>query len=148
MKSGLQNRYLALAWLALLWAVGNSLYVYLVLGGTRTFRVESAVFMLVGVLLPLIFWRPSHAVRGTALTATDNRLVMLLAVSLWFVTLAPFLTLPFLGDDYVFLASYRHWSDVLRFGQFFRPMFALVFLLLARIGGGSTMPFHLVALLI
>lgn len=41
-NSGLRNRYVVFAWLAFLWAVGNSVYVYLVLGGERAFRVESA----------------------------------------------------------------------------------------------------------
>lgn len=148
MNLPLRSRYVAVAWLAMLWAMGNCLYVYLVLGGTRTFRVESAVFILVGVLLPLIFWRPSQGERGTVLTPTHNRLLMLLAVSLWLLTLAPFLTLPFLSDDYVFLASYKHWSDLLSVAHFFRPMFAVVFLLLAKIGNGSVVPFHIVALLI
>jgi hypothetical protein len=148
MQSALRDRYVALAWLALLWAVGNSVYVYLVLGGERTFRVESAAFILVGVLLPLIFLRPSPGERETALTATDNRLLMLLAVSLWLLTLVPFVMLPFLSDDYVFLASYRQWSDMLNVGHFFRPMFGVVFLLLARVGNGSPVPFHVLALLI
>jgi hypothetical protein len=151
MNSELRNRYVVLAWAAFLWAVGNSVYAYLVLGGERTFRVESAAFILVGVLLPLIFWRPSTVVEGEeALTQRDNRFLMVLALGLWLVTLVPFVTAPLLGDDYVFLASYRHLSDVLRLrdGQFFRPMFALVFFLLTRIAGGSTVPFHVVGLLI
>src|SRR5689334_4921229 len=98
MKSGLRSRYVALAWLALLWAVVNSFYVYLVLGGGRAFRVESAAFILVGVLLPLIFWRASDQERGTALTPMDSRWLMLLALGLWLVTLLPFLRLPFLSD--------------------------------------------------
>src|ERR1019366_2469220 len=103
---------------------------------------------LVGVLLPLIFWRPPTVEREAALTETDNRLLMLLAVGLWLVTLVPRLTLPFLSDDYVFLASYKQWSDVLNVGHFFRPAFGAVFLLLARTGNGSPVVFHVVALLI
>jgi hypothetical protein len=147
MTFDLRNRYVTLAWLALLWAIGNSLYVYLVLNGERTIRVESAAFILVGVLLPLVFWHPEPFKRETALTVTDNRMLMLLAVTLWLVTLAPFLTMPFLSDDYVFLASYQRSSDVLNVTHFFRPMFAIVFLLLVRIGNGSTGPFHVAALL-
>jgi hypothetical protein len=148
MKSRLRHRYLALAWLALAWAVGNALYMYLVLNGDRAYRVESASFILVGVLLPLIFWRPLTDERGTALTLTDNRWLMLLAVILWLVTLAPFLTLPFLSDDYVFLHRFKRFSDVLNVAQFFRPMFAFVFILLARTGNGSTVPFHVASLLV
>jgi hypothetical protein len=148
MNSGLRNRYVLLACLAFLWAVGNSLYVYLVLGGERMFRVETAAYILVGVLLPLIFWRPPTVEREAALTETDNRLLMLLALGLWLVTLVPHLTLPFLSDDYVFLATYKQWSDVLNVGQFFRPLFGAIFFLLARVGNGSPMPFHVLALLI
>jgi hypothetical protein len=148
MKSALRSRYVTLAWLALLWAIGNALYVYLVLGGLRTFRVESAVFILVGVLSPLIFWPPWQGTFPTALTQAQKVSLMLLAVGLWLWTLVPYLTLPFLSDDYVFLAAYRHWSDLLNVTNFFRPMFALVFFLLAQIGSGSVLPFHVVALLI
>jgi hypothetical protein len=148
MKSKLRRCYIALAWLALLWAVGNTVYVYLVLDGQATFRVESAAFILVGVLLPLIVWPPSAGRHEPALTATDTHWLMLLAVSLWLLTIVPFLTLPFLSDDYVFLASDRQWSDALTVGHFFRPMFGVVFLLLSRIGHGSTAPFHVLALLI
>jgi hypothetical protein len=57
-------------------------------------------------------------------------------------------TLPFLSDDYVFLASYRSLSDVANTVHFFRPMFAAVFLLLAKLGGGTPLPFHVAGLLI
>src|SRR5439155_23971600 len=73
---------------------------------------------------------------------------LLLAMGLWLLTLALCLPLPFLGDDYVFLASYRHWSDVLNVRSFFRPMFAIVFMLLAKVGNDSVLPFHIVALII
>ena len=140
--------FISFASVALLWAVGNSLYVYLILGGTRTFRVESAVFLLVAALLPLIWWSPSGPEHPAALTESESWGLGLLAAGLWLVALAPFVTLPFLSDDYVFLASYRRVSDVANARQFFRPMFAFVFLLLAKVGGGVPLPFHLVGLLI
>jgi hypothetical protein len=56
--------------------------------------------------------------------------------------------LPFLSDDYVFLMSYRRWSDALSTAQFFRPVFALVFVFLATVGNGSVLPFHVASLLI
>jgi hypothetical protein len=148
MKPSVRRRYMALAWLAFLWAIGNSLYVYFILGGERTFRVESSAFILVIVLLPLVFCRPGHSQREAVLTLADNRLVMLLAAGLWFATLAPLLTLPFLSDDYVFLASIQRPSDVLNVTHFFRPMFAAVFFLLAVAGHGSTVPFHVAALVL
>jgi hypothetical protein len=142
------SRYVVVAWLAFLWAVGNSLYVYLVLGGARTFRVESAAFVLVGVLLPLILWRPVQGEPRAVLTRTESQCLMLLAVGLWLLTLAPRVMLPFLSDDYVFLATCKRWSDVLSVGNFFRPMFGVVFLALVKVGNGAVLPFHIVALLI
>jgi hypothetical protein len=150
----LRNRYVLFAWIAFLWAVANSVYVYLILGATRTFRVEAASYAFVAVLLPLIFWSPSgadvpgHAQRRAALTESDCRGFMLLALGLWLLVVAPCVALPFLGDDYVFLARYRHLPDVLRFGQFFRPAFAFVFFLLDRVGNGSTVPFHVAGFLL
>jgi len=145
MTDRLRQRYIVFAALALFWASGNAVYVYLVLGGERMFRLESAAFILVGVLLPLMFWGSFPVVTETALTQVDNRLLMVVAGSLWLLTLIPFLNLPFLSDDYVFLATYRRWSDVLSVNQFFRPAFAVAFMLLAKIGNGSTAPFHAVA---
>lgn len=139
--------YIPVAWLALCWAVGNAVYVYLVLGGDRTFRIESAAFILAAVLLPLML-RPSSAAREPALTATDNRALIALSIVLWAATLAPYLTIPFLSDDYVFLAAYQRFADALRVGQFFRPLFAIVFTLLARVGNGSPVIFHAAAMLI
>ena len=132
----------AVASVALVWALGNSLYVYLLLGGTRTFRVESAVFLLVAALLPLVWWNPPRLDSSVAVSARASRALALAAGSLWLVALAPFVTLPFLSDDYVFLASLRSLSDVANVRQFFRPLFAAVFLLLAKVGGGAPLPFH------
>jgi hypothetical protein len=143
MNSAFRDRYEIVAWVALLWAVGNAAYVYLLLGGDRTFRVESAAYILVAVLLPLMFWHASSPKPATALTTADNRILMALTVGLWFVTLVPYLTLPFLSDDYVFLASYRHFADVFSVGHFFRPMFGFAFVVFARIGNVAAMFIHL-----
>lgn len=136
-----------IAWAALLWALGNTLYVYLVLGGTRTFRVESAVFLLVAALLPLVWFAPSGSTPAV-LTDKASRSLALVAGGLWLVALSPFVTLPFLSDDYVFLASYRSLPDVVNVGHFFRPMFAAAFLMLAKLGDGAPLPFHIAGLLL
>jgi len=143
--TGWRQGYLAIAWLALFWSLGNCAYVYLVRAGGLMFRLESAAFILAAVLLPLLFWRPSQPARSAALTPAECRGLLLAASGLWLVALTPFLRFPFLSDDYVFLASYARWSDVLRFSQFFRPMFGAVFFLLTRLGHGSVLPFHLAA---
>ena len=104
---------------------------------------ESAAFILAAVLLPLVLWHSSADGREPALTSTDNRWLIALSIVSWAATLAPFLTLPFLSDDYVFLAAYQRFSDALRAGQFFRPMFAIAFTLLARVGGDRRFLFTL-----
>jgi hypothetical protein len=148
MTRGLQKGYVALASIALAWAVGNSLYVYLVLDGARSFRLESAVFLLVALLLPFILLRPASGSCSSLLTATDARLLVTVTVGLWLAVIIPFLRLPFLSDDYVFLATYRHVSDLLDVRHFLRPVFAIVFLWLARVADGSPVPFHVLSLLI
>jgi hypothetical protein len=138
-----------MAWLAFLWAIGNCLYVYLALAGARAYRIESAVFILVVALVPLLtFTRPIRPGDGPALTSLQSRLAIALSAGLWLFTLVPFLTLPFLSDDYVFLAAYQRWSDVFGAGHMFRPAFATVFFVVAKLGNGSAVPFHLIAMLL
>jgi hypothetical protein len=135
----------ALASIALAWAIGNTLYVYLVLGGERLYRVETAAYWLAAALVPLLFLpraRPAGVEQGSA---TWSRVIVVTAAAAWLVSLAPFVSLPFLSDDYVFLASYRQPSDIFGPQQFFRPMFGAVFLLLAGLGDGSVLPFHAAA---
>jgi hypothetical protein len=138
----------AVAWAALLWALGNTFYVYLFLGGTRPFRVESAVFLLVAALLPLVWCGPSRVRSPAVMGERASRLFALVAAGFWLLALVPFVTLPFLSDDYVFVASLRTLSDAVTKGPFFRPMFAAVFLVLARVGGDVPLPFHVAGLLI
>ena len=150
MNGALRKAYIALASLALVWAVGNTVYVYLILGGDKAFRIESAAFVLTALLFPLIFWRPVPAPNGRSAAPrdpVDGRWLILLTVGAWLIILGPYISLPFLSDDYVFLASYKQLSDVVNVTQFFRPMFALTFYVLARLGHGSPLPFHLFALL-
>lgn len=138
----------ATAWAALLWAAGNTVYVYLILGGTRMYRVESAVFLLVAALLPLVWWSPSRPQSPAVLGTRGSGSLALAAAALWLLALGRFVTLPFLSDDYVFLTSLTSLSDVANIRQFFRPMFAAVFFLLAQLGGGVPLPFHVAGLLI
>jgi hypothetical protein len=147
MNGGRVLAFKAVAWAALLWALGNTIYVYLFLGGARTFRVESAVFLLVAALLPLVWCGPSRVQSPAVMSEGATRLFALVTVGVWLLALLPFVTLPFLSDDYVFLASFRTASDVTK-GPFFRPMFAAVFLVLAQVGGEAPLPFHVAALLI
>jgi hypothetical protein len=155
LKNSTRRWYVGIAAVALLWAVANCVYVYIGLGGERAFRIESAVFILAGLLAPLVFWQvPGAALAGPTLgeperlATTQDRILMAAAVGLWLVTMAPLVSFPFLSDDFVFLAAYQRWSSVLDFSHFFRPLFALVFFVLTRLGGLSSVPFHVVSLLL
>jgi hypothetical protein len=148
MKTVSLNRYVYLTWVALFWAVANAVYVYLALDGEKIFRVESAAYILVAVLLPLLFWRSSSSGHDAVLSLSETRLLIGCAFGVWLVLVVPHLRLPFLSDDYVFLADYTSVADTFRARQFFRPLFAVVFFLLARAGGGSPALFHIVALLL
>jgi hypothetical protein len=68
------------------------------------------------------------------------------AAVIWLAILAPRVTYPFLSDDYVFLERYKTWADIWRVQPLFRPLFAIVFWVTANTGGGSTAPFHILAL--
>lgn len=113
--------YVGLLWLALAWALLNTVYVYLVLNGTRTYRIESAVILLVALLIPIGLAtatgvpRPIHLSRG--LLATMAAVV----VTFWFALYVPLIDFPFLSDDYVFLDLYDQLDALGRAPQFFRP---------------------------
>jgi hypothetical protein len=143
----LRRAYLALVSGALLWTLLNCVYVYLVLHGERTYRIESSLWLLIALLLPLVLGGRTDA-DFVELTPGQRRGLLALATGLWLLTFLPLLDFPFLSDDFVFLQSYQHLTDVTVSTQFFRPLFALVFWTLARAGGGSPIPFHLASLLL
>ena len=53
--------YGTLLWLAMGWTIFNCLYVFLIMHGARGYRLESALFVLVLVMLPLLFGKESHS---------------------------------------------------------------------------------------
>lgn len=119
------------------------MYVYLVLGGVRTYRVEAAVWILLATLVPLI-GAPSHGSRqeSVEMDLPVRALLLTGASAMWLLVLAPRFSASFLSDDFVFLEIYRTPSDLLRSPEFFRPMFAVVFWSLVTIGRGSVVAFH------
>jgi hypothetical protein len=135
-----------LAWAALLWLVANAVYVYIVLEGQRIYRLESATFILIALLIPLVLANGRRVAR--ALTVSEPLATGLLALVLVLVlsTYVPLLAFPFLSDDYVFLGRYKALADLAHPTQFFRPLYNVVFLVLAKLGGGSSAPFHVASL--
>jgi hypothetical protein len=140
--------YAGLLSLSMIWAVVNCLYVYLALGGDRAYRLESAVIVLVIVALPAIVSRgwPGEFIAGTP--STLCLALLALAVGLWLAFAIPLVTFPFLSDDYGFLHAYRSMADAARPFQFYRPGFAVAFVVLGGIGGGSPVPFHVAGFLL
>jgi hypothetical protein len=144
-KPALAATHRVLVYTALGWALFNCAYVYLIVGSERAYRIETALFVLAALVLPL-------AMRGMATeTAMDlparwTGALLALAAALWLATLLPLLRFPFLSDDYVFLDLYRNVGNLSAARQFFRPLFAGVFWALATVGGESSVPFHVASL--
>jgi len=126
----------------MLWAAANCVYVYLVRDGVGVYRIESAVLIFAAIAAPGISATPSA--RRTAAGERELWLVALpgLLTVAWLALFLTLLRFPFLSDDYVFLSAYRSVADVTRPFQFYRPGFALLFVLLRRLGGGSPGAFH------
>jgi hypothetical protein len=134
-----------LATAAATWAVANCFYVYLALHGARSFRVESAAILMICLCLPLLFLNPDTAVDGRTSQRLE-RLGYLVPLAIWLAIVVPLIGFPFLSDDYVFLDRYRHFADARYAPQFFRPLFAVTFVTLNKLGHGSPEPFHAMAL--
>lgn len=141
-----ERPYLALLTVAALWTTFNCVYVYFVAGETLSYRIESAALILGVLAVPLLWSRAAGLNLDTRADATlGDRLGFAAIAVIWLAILGPLVWFPFLSDDYSFLASYRSFSAVLTPFQFYRPVFAVVFVLLTRLGGGSPFLFHAVA---
>jgi hypothetical protein len=133
------------------WTVVNCAYVYLFLHGRDRFRIESSIWILVAVLALRVLLQAPRAEgdRGPEpLSPLVRALVTGIAVGLWLWLLLPRLSFPFLSDDYVFLRLYESAIGLGRTAGFFRPLFALAFWLVGRVGGGSPVAFHAVSLVL
>jgi hypothetical protein len=126
------------------WAVANCFYVYLALHGARSFRVESATILMICLCLPRLFLNPDAALDGR-MSQTLERLGYLVPLAIWLAIVVPLIGFPFLSDDYVFLDRYRHFADARYPFQFFRPLFAVIFVVLNKLGHGSPVLFHALA---
>jgi hypothetical protein len=137
-----------LATAATTWAVANCVYVYLVLHGARSFRVESATILMISLSLPRLFLNADTSLDGRTSRLTSQsleRLGYLVPLAIWLAIVVPLIRFPFLSDDYVFLDRYRHFADARYAPQFFRPLFAVTFVTLNKLGHGSPEPFHVLA---
>ncbi len=134
--------YQRLLLLAAGWAIVNAIYVYVVMAGDYAYRVESAVLLLVALLIPV--WLLGKPLMGGRFVISRKQEIGLiaLAIVLWLVACVPLLGFPFLSDDYGFLDLYGDRAEILRAPQFFRPAFAALFFVLTKLGRGSPTAFH------
>jgi hypothetical protein len=139
--------YVAIITIAFAWTLANCVYVYLVWGGARSYRIETAVWLLALLSLPAVV-SGQRIDEWPSLSLTQQRAIGGGAIIVWLLTFLPLLDYPFLSDDYVFIELYRQIADITLAPQFFRPLFALVFLALHRLGDGSPVPFHIASLLL
>jgi hypothetical protein len=140
--------YVAIVSAAMAWAVANCLYVYLVLDGDKTYRIESAVLAFVALALPAMVARGLRAELAARQPMGRERVVIAALVATWLLVALPLLSFPFLSDDYGFLNLYRTLGDTMRPLQFYRPGFAVAFAVLGGVGGGSPIPFHAASFLL
>lgn len=147
MRAIFPGLYVPLVWLALAWALANTVYVYFVLDGTKTYRIESAVILLVALLIPIGVTTATVAPRPIQLSRRVLAAIATIVVTLWLALYLPLIDFPFLSDDYVFLELYDRADALAQAPQFFRPLFAAVFWALLRISS-SPVPFHLASLML
>jgi hypothetical protein len=131
-----------------LWAIVNACRVYFVLNGSRMFLLESAVILFAAVSVAATLLNRREPRPFLEQPPASLAVVCVLSIGLFLSLYLGLLTFPFLSDDYVFVRLYRHLGDVTLAPQFFRPLFAAVFLVCARIGGGASWPFHVLSLLL
>lgn len=144
-EASLRRVYAVVLWLAFIWLVVNCGIVYLVLHGARAYRVESATLILMAVLLPFAVTgrerEPSVVLSRVAVASLVGA-----SITAWLFIYVPLLRYPFLSDDFVFLDRYREFARVGETFHFFRPFYALVFWILARLGSESPLIFHICSL--
>jgi hypothetical protein len=141
----IRRAYSTLLWLALLWAIGNCAYVYL-MAPSRVYRIEAAVVILLVTLLPLGLTVRADASKAVAVSSRLAAVVVIAALASWTAIYLRLVTFPFLSDDYVFLEMYRRFADVGKSPFFFRPLFAVLFWILSAGSGASPIPFHVVGM--
>jgi hypothetical protein len=136
----------SLVTLAFVWVVVNLSYVYIVSHGAKQHRVESAFFILgFIILLRLVSGNAySHGPDAFVLRDAEKAILVGAALICWLLIYLPFLKLPFLSDDYVFLMRLNDGHNIVPAEGFVRPIFNLAFFLLLRSFGYTALPFHAV----
>lgn len=142
----LHSTGLGLVYSAYAWLLGNAAYVYLAKDGQRSYRVETAAFVFVVLVLTLTLRGPRKRLDSPRQDKVVVPLLLAGAILSILATYAAAIDFPFLSDDYVFLSRYASGALLVERWQFFRPVFEGLFWLLCVVGGGAPWPFHVIAL--
>ena len=138
--------YTTVIWVAFTWAIWNAFRAYLFPATGEAFRLETAVFILVGLLLPLAWMKPVPRPDQIDITSAQERTLLVAAAGVWLAIMLPLITMPFFSDDYGFLKLFQSVGDITRQWEFFRPAFATAVVILQRVGNGSPIAFHVASL--
>ena len=131
--------------LSFAWVIFNQVYVYIFLSGARDYRIESATYIFAFLAVIKFFTSLSDKPIQSKIKLRKSEFIILAlaAVLCWFAIYIPYLRLPFLSDDYVFLMRLEKKILVYQAGGFFRPVYSTVFFLIAKVFGNSNLAFHL-----
>lgn len=136
--------------LSFAWVIFNLVYVYLFLKGAKEYRIESSIFIFAFLAAVTFFTGLKENSFHSPILLRKSELIILalMAVLCWFAVYIPYLNLPFLSDDYVFLKSLEKNIHLYQAGGFFRPVFNIVFFLTIRVFGNSSLAFHVLNVLL
>jgi hypothetical protein len=136
------------------WLLINFASVYFFLDGGKSHRIESAAYFFAAVILfKIILQRESLTPPGGIIHSDEPHLylrifLLLLPILIWTLLYIPYISTPFLSDDYVFIIKYSDSPFVFDDAGFFRPAFSSVFYIFLKIFGADPVPFRLLNLLL
>jgi hypothetical protein len=136
------------------WLLINLASVYFFLGGSKIHRIESAAYIFTAaILFKIILQRKSLFPQEGNISSDESHLnlkifLLFLPVLIWILLYIPYISTPFLSDDYVFIMKYSYSPFVFDNAGFFRPAFSSIFYIFLRIFGADPVPFRLFNLLL
>lgn len=139
---------------ASIWLLFTIAAVYILYDGGKSHRIETASYVFVAAIaVKLVLQRKtSDKEQGFGVKWNPQLPTKILLFSitllLWILLYLPYLNLPFLSDDYVFIVKYMDSPFVFDDTGFFRPVFASIFFVLLKTFGTDPLPFHLLNLLL
>src|SRR5262245_38872907 len=124
------------------WVLLNSAYVYFVAGSGKVYRIEDSAYIFVLLTIPFVLVARARDRFPDSQSPRFVSAAIVVAVAVWLALLLPMAAAPFMSDDYVFLDAYGRSLNLAYQWEFFRPLFAAVFSLLARAWHARPLAFH------